>query len=288
MCKRNFPHKNEASAGCVRETPQIKITETGTDAWLILTETPTTDTNWDWHWDTDDWDRQRLTLRQHRQRTGRTDWDWHWGSTDNELAALTETDTEAPTTDTDWVGLTMSQWGTYAGLRLTLRYRRQTDTDDWHWLSRTDNDPVRHLRRTQTDTEVPTPDWHWDWPLTHRRLTLTETDTEAPTPDGWHWLRLTLRHRRRTADTDWPWHWGTDDWHSLRLTPPKAPTKKCWPEYWDTIGDLKPLLKAKIVQPSATRHGLELKARNLRAILIPGDAFTDSVVIILILELWNI
>ena len=25
MCKRNFPHKNEASTGCVRETPQIKM-----------------------------------------------------------------------------------------------------------------------------------------------------------------------------------------------------------------------------------------------------------------------
>ena len=24
MCKRNFPDKNEASTGCVRETPQIK------------------------------------------------------------------------------------------------------------------------------------------------------------------------------------------------------------------------------------------------------------------------
>ena len=25
MCKRNSPDKNEASTGCVRETPQIKI-----------------------------------------------------------------------------------------------------------------------------------------------------------------------------------------------------------------------------------------------------------------------
>ena len=25
MCKRNFPQKNEASTGCVRETPQVKI-----------------------------------------------------------------------------------------------------------------------------------------------------------------------------------------------------------------------------------------------------------------------
>ena len=24
MCKRNFPHKNKVSMGCVRETPQIK------------------------------------------------------------------------------------------------------------------------------------------------------------------------------------------------------------------------------------------------------------------------
>ena len=25
MCKRNYPDKNEASTGCVRETPEIKI-----------------------------------------------------------------------------------------------------------------------------------------------------------------------------------------------------------------------------------------------------------------------
>ena len=25
MCKRNSPDKNEASTGCVRETPQIKM-----------------------------------------------------------------------------------------------------------------------------------------------------------------------------------------------------------------------------------------------------------------------
>ena len=24
MCKRNFPHKNNVSTGCVRKTPQIK------------------------------------------------------------------------------------------------------------------------------------------------------------------------------------------------------------------------------------------------------------------------
>ena len=27
MCKRNSPHKNEASTGCVRETPRIKISQ---------------------------------------------------------------------------------------------------------------------------------------------------------------------------------------------------------------------------------------------------------------------
>ena len=29
MCKRNSPHKNNVSMGCVRETPQIKMKQHG-------------------------------------------------------------------------------------------------------------------------------------------------------------------------------------------------------------------------------------------------------------------
>ena len=37
MCKRNSPDKNEASTGCVRETPQIKIKP----AWDVEEKLPT-------------------------------------------------------------------------------------------------------------------------------------------------------------------------------------------------------------------------------------------------------
>ena len=42
MCKtkRNSPHKNEASAGCVRETPQIKKEEEKSMECVRLRETP--------------------------------------------------------------------------------------------------------------------------------------------------------------------------------------------------------------------------------------------------------